>query len=105
MMDKAENAARLSSEEKRVLLARLLKAKGREYKPLSPSFAQQRLWFIDQLEPGTSAYNIRLGFSLKGKLDKAAFEESLNEILRRHESLRTSFSAVNGQPVQIIASR
>ena len=102
MMETAHNAGRLSSGEKRALLARLFRTKGREHRPFTLSFTQQRLWFMDQLEPGTSAYNIRLGFSLKGKLDVAALEQSINEIVRRHESLRTSFSAVNGQPVQII---
>jgi len=67
------------------------------------SFAQQRLWFFDQLEPGSSAYNISTGFRLTGPLDVAALERSLNEIVRRHEALRTSFAVVDGQPVQVIA--
>src|SRR5688572_3550828 len=98
MMETAQNASLLSSGEKRSLLARLLRTKGREHRPFALSFTQQRLWFMDQLEPGSSAYNIRLGFSLKGKLDVAAFEQSLNEIVRRHESLRTNFSEAGGQP-------
>ena len=55
------------------------------------SFAQQRLWFFDQLEPGLSAYNIPAAVRLKGPLNLAALERSLNEIVKRHESLRTTF--------------
>ncbi|MBN4003654.1 non-ribosomal peptide synthetase [Nostoc sp. LPT] len=68
------------------------------------SFAQQRLWFLDRLEPGNPAYNISLAVNLKGQLDISLLEQSLNEIIRRHETLRTTFTTVNGQPVQIIAS-
>ncbi|MGJ5628670.1 amino acid adenylation domain-containing protein [Nostoc sp. CALU 1950] len=68
------------------------------------SFAQQRLWFLDRLEPGNPAYNISLAVNLKGQLDIVLLEQSLNEIIRRHETLRTTFTTVNGQPVQIIAS-
>ncbi|MDQ1592736.1 MAG: hypothetical protein QOG71_3363 [Pyrinomonadaceae bacterium] len=68
-----------------------------------PSFAQQRLWFLDQLEPGSAAYNIPAAIRLRGKLDARALAESFNEVLRRHEVLRTSFATVDGQPVQRIA--
>jgi amino acid adenylation domain-containing protein len=67
------------------------------------SFAQQRLWFLDQLEPHSPLYNNPSAFRLKGWLDINALERSLNEIIRRHEALRTSFSMADGQPVQIIA--
>ncbi len=69
------------------------------------SFAQQRLWFIDQLDPGNSVYNFPVAVRLKGALNLAALEESLSEIVRRHEALRTTFSMVDGQPAQVIASR
>ncbi|MHC5762542.1 amino acid adenylation domain-containing protein [Nostoc sp.] len=69
----------------------------------SLSFAQQRLWFLDRLEPGNPAYNISLAVNLKGQLDISLLEQSLNEIIRRHETLRTTFTTANGQPVQIIA--
>ena len=69
------------------------------------SFAQQRLWFIDQLDPGNSVYNFPVAVRLKGALNLAALEQSLNEIVRRHEALRTTFSMVDGQPAQVIASR
>lgn len=67
------------------------------------SFAQQRLWFFDQLEPNSSAYNIQDAVRLAGRLDSRALEQTLSEIVRRHEVLRTSFPAVNGRPAQVIA--
>jgi thioesterase domain-containing protein len=67
------------------------------------SFAQERLWFLDQLEPGTAAYNIPFAFWITGPLNVSALERSLNEILQRHEALRTTFSSVEGKPVQVIA--
>jgi len=67
------------------------------------SFAQERLWFLDQLEPGTAAYNIPFTFWITGPLNVSALERSLNEILQRHEALRTTFSSVEGKPVQVIA--
>jgi amino acid adenylation domain-containing protein len=70
--------------------------------PQPLSFAQQRLWFLDQLEPGNTAYNIAGGFRLTGALEKIAVSHSLSEIVRRHEVLRTSFPLVNGRPVQSI---
>ncbi|HKS08031.1 MAG TPA: amino acid adenylation domain-containing protein [Pyrinomonadaceae bacterium] len=71
--------------------------------PVALSFAQQRLWFLDQLEPGLVAYNVPAAVRLVGKLDVAVLNWSLNEIVRRHESLRTTFDSVAGQPVQIVA--
>jgi amino acid adenylation domain-containing protein len=70
---------------------------------LALSFAQQRLWFFDQLEPGLSAYNIPAAVRLKGPLNLPALEQSLNEIIKRHESLRTTFGKVEGRPTQVIA--
>ncbi|ARV60166.1 hypothetical protein BZZ01_17390 [Nostocales cyanobacterium HT-58-2] len=67
------------------------------------SFAQQRLWFLDQLQTGNAAYNISAAVRLKGMLNIAALMQSLNEIVHRHEALRTTFTTVNAQPVQIIA--
>ncbi|MEQ8997811.1 MAG: amino acid adenylation domain-containing protein [Coleofasciculus sp. B1-GNL1-01] len=67
------------------------------------SFAQQRLWFLDQMEPGNPLYNIPRAVRLEGSLNVAALEQSFNEIVRRHEALRTTFKTVDGQPVQVIA--
>jgi amino acid adenylation domain-containing protein len=66
------------------------------------SFAQQRLWFIQQLEPESGAYNIPTAVRLRGALDLAALRQSLMEIARRHETLRTRFVSREGQPVQVI---
>ena len=66
------------------------------------SFAQQRLWFIDQLEPGKPIYNIPVALSIEGPLDAAVLALSLSEIVRRHESLRTIFPLRDGVPVQEI---
>ena len=71
--------------------------------PLPLSFAQQRLWFFDQLEPGSAAFNIHAGFRLEGALNPAALAQSLCEVVRRHEALRTSFSSDEGRPAQVIA--
>src|SRR5918999_131323 len=66
------------------------------------SFAQRRLWLIDQIEPGSGAYNIPCAVKLKGRLDVDALRRSLNEIVRRHEVLRTSLTTVDGEPCQQI---
>jgi amino acid adenylation domain-containing protein/FkbM family methyltransferase len=67
------------------------------------SFAQQRLWFIHQLSPESTIYNIPYAVRLTGDLDVAALEQAFVEIVRRHEVLRTTFSTVDGQPAQVIA--
>jgi amino acid adenylation domain-containing protein len=67
------------------------------------SFAQQRLWFLDQLFPGNTFYNVATALRLKGSLNASALEETFNEIVRRHEALRTTFRMLDGQPVQVIA--
>lgn len=67
------------------------------------SFAQQRLWFFDQLEPGSPTYNRPTLLHLQGRLDTAALEKSLNEIIHRHESVRTTFPSVDGRPRQVVS--
>jgi len=67
------------------------------------SFAQQRLWFLDQLEPGKSIYNVSSALRLHGPLDAEALRRSLEEIVRRHEALRTTFSTSETGPVQMIS--
>ncbi|PYV90774.1 MAG: non-ribosomal peptide synthetase, partial [Acidobacteria bacterium] len=66
------------------------------------SFAQQRLWFLAQLEPRSPAYNISSAIQIEGPLDNAALERSLTEMSRRHETLRTTFATEDATPVQII---
>src|SRR2546426_9165615 len=68
------------------------------------SFAQQRLWFLDQLEPGNPFYNVPRVAHLWGELHVPALESSLSEIVRRHAILRTTFQVLNGEPRQIIAT-
>lgn len=72
--------------------------------PLPLSYAQQRLWFLDQLEPGGAIYNLPIAFRLTGVLDVTALEKSLDAIIQRHDILRTIFPAQDGQPVQVILS-
>ncbi|HXA51330.1 MAG TPA: amino acid adenylation domain-containing protein, partial [Candidatus Acidoferrum sp.] len=68
------------------------------------SYAQQRLWFIDQLEPGTSLYNTTAMFRMKGQLKLEPLQQTIDEIVRRHEALRSTFPTVDGKPVQAIAA-
>ena len=70
----------------------------------SASYPQRGLWFLEQLSPGTSVYNVRWGIRLSSDVDVARLEWSINEIVRRHDSLRTAFRAVDGEPVQVVLS-
>ncbi|HET7114021.1 MAG TPA: amino acid adenylation domain-containing protein, partial [Pyrinomonadaceae bacterium] len=67
------------------------------------SFAQQRLWFLEQLEPGNSAYNMPIVLRIAGRLDVGALERSIQAVIDRHEVLRTSITNVSGNPVQVVA--
>ncbi len=78
----------------------ILPAGGHERVPLS--FAQQRLWILDQMEPGLTAYNLPLAVRLDGRLQREALRRSLGEIVRRHEALRTGFEWLDGVPVQAV---
>ena len=71
-------------------------------KPIPLSFAQERLWFLDQMEPGSVAYNVPLAIRLRGDLDVPALRQSLQAILQRHAVLRTRFASHQGDPVQIV---
>ncbi len=114
MSDLAKRIADLPPEKRALLLKRVSKSggatsqtkitpQGRESNSFPLSFAQRRLWFLDQLEPGNPLYNNPAAIRLKGPLDQTAFEKALNEIIGRHEILRTTFKTVDGQPVQVIA--
>ncbi|MGF1676308.1 MAG: amino acid adenylation domain-containing protein [Rivularia sp. (in: cyanobacteria)] len=102
--------------EKRALFERQLEQKGlkvdkatickrQNLNELPLSFAQQRLWFLHQLEPDTTAYNIAIAWRFTGNLDITLLIKSLNIIVERHEILRTSFVAVDGQPTQVIVPK
>ncbi len=101
------------SERKRELLEALLQEEGLEPQkdriprrandgPVPLSFAQQRLWFFDQWEPGSIVYNLPAALRLRGPLNVPALERAFNEIVRRHEALRTTFGLLDESPVQII---
>ncbi len=72
----------------------------RDFAPLS--FAQHQMWVIDQMTPGNPAYNLSIAYRLRGALEVAALEDSLNEVIKRHESLRTTFAVRDGEPLQFI---
>ncbi len=103
------------SPEQRKLFERRLQEKGlkrpqvqiipRRHTSEAPlSFAQQRLWFIQQLDPRNSSYNVPSALRLRGQLNVSVLEQTLNEIVRRHETLRTTFSTnADQQPIQIIS--
>jgi FkbH-like protein/FkbM family methyltransferase len=71
--------------------------------PLPLSFGQERLWMLNQFDPGNSAYHIPSAWRIQGPLDTTVLEQCINEVVRRHEILRTTFSAVEARPVQVIA--
>lgn len=89
-----------SSEEKRQQLARLLRKKAGQPKDHPPSYAQERLWFLDQLRPGDTSYNLVSTLHIAGTIDVPVLRKSLNEVVRRHDILRTVYPAVDGQVVQ-----
>ncbi|HEX2188729.1 MAG TPA: condensation domain-containing protein, partial [Longimicrobiaceae bacterium] len=113
MTDLSSRLERLSPA-KRLLLERLARTGPRSAAadpPLRPrerggpvplSFAQQRLWFLDRLEPGTALYNIPFVYRLYGAVDAAALEAALAGVARRHEALRTVFREEDGRPVQTV---
>ncbi|MEP6932459.1 MAG: amino acid adenylation domain-containing protein [Nitrospirota bacterium] len=70
--------------------------------PIPLSFAQQRLWILAQLDPDSAAYNIPIALRVLGPLDTVALQQSFDEVVRRHEVLRTTFKAINGEPIQVI---
>ncbi|WP_326595001.1 non-ribosomal peptide synthetase [Streptomyces sp. NBC_01803] len=99
----------LSAEQKRALLAERLRrqARGgeqpRRRRRFPASFSQQRLWFLDQLNPGSAAYNVPGALRVTGPLDVEIWRRCVNEIARRHEALRTTFAEADGEPVQVVA--
>ncbi len=72
------------------------------HQQLPLGLAQERLWFLNQLEPGNPFYNVAIAVRLTGQLNIVTLERSLNEVIRRHEALRTSFPDVSGRPIQVI---
>jgi amino acid adenylation domain-containing protein len=70
--------------------------------PVPLSFGQERLWFLEQLEPGQASYNVMAGYRLQGSLDVQALVRALNEVVVRHEVLRTAYILRNGHPMQVL---
>jgi amino acid adenylation domain-containing protein len=115
MSDKPFQGSKELSSEDRELLAYLLAEEGIESadeEPIRPrqsaedppqSFAQQRLWFLDQWNPGSAFYNVAGALRLSGELNVDALDRSLNEVVRRHEALRTTFTSDGERPVQVIS--
>jgi amino acid adenylation domain-containing protein len=110
-----QRIAELSSEKRALLQALVRKNKMADSRPsaiprrqpsnaLPLSYAQERLWFLDQLMPGNAFFNLTSAYRMKDHVEIAALERSLNEVVRRHESLRTTFQVVGGEPVQIVAA-
>ncbi|RKH56929.1 non-ribosomal peptide synthetase, partial [Corallococcus interemptor] len=95
-----ESLARRLEKAARAKVMAMGPERGNAAPPLS--FAQQRLWFIDQLEPGTALYNVPVAVRLEGTLRQDILERALREVTRRHEALRTTFAEENGQPIQVI---
>src|SRR5262249_20891655 len=120
-MDQQELARRIAELplEKRALLFEQLQKQKQHEAPLRPaiprasrapglfplSFAQQRLWFLTQYEPESPEYNVPQGFRITGPLSPALLGHTLEAIVARHEALRTTFKAVDGQPMQLVAER
>jgi hypothetical protein len=111
----ADRLARLSPEKRRLLERRLAgEGLGRDVTravarrdpddpgPFPLTYGMQRLWFVDRLAPGTTAYNIPFAGRLAGPLDPGALAAAFREVVRRHEVLRTTFPARDGRPVQAI---
>ena len=92
-----DNTARLPDESARQ--SEIPKRRDRQSAPLS--FAQRQMWVIDQMTPGNPAYNLWIGFRLRGRLDLRALEDSFNVVIKRHEALRTTFAVEDGEPLQI----
>ncbi|MEO6191436.1 MAG: condensation domain-containing protein, partial [Thermoanaerobaculia bacterium] len=113
-LDLQRRLAALTPEQRRLLELRRRQKEGadpsrprplprRPGEPLPLSFGQERLWFLDRMDPGSAAYNIPAHLRLAGDLDVPALKAALQEVVRRHEALRTTFAEGAGGPVQVIA--
>lgn len=91
------------SPEKRALLEKRLKQQGSSFNAFPLSFSQQRLWFLEQLEPGNAIYNLPSAVRLVGTLDLEVLSTCIHRIVQRHEILRTTFQTVNGEAMQVVA--
>jgi hypothetical protein len=98
----AAGLAQLSPSEKRALLARKLAEKRAAPQQFPTSYPQRRIWFLEQLLPGNTAYNVPGAVRVAGPLDLELWRRCTRLVAARHASLRTTFSAVDGEPVQLV---
>ena len=119
MKPAGDRLGHLSPEERALLYERLRRKKeleggdaakpapveprDRSLDPAPLSFAQQRLWFLDRLQPGDPVYNLPVAVTLTGGLDPGALRRALQAVVDRHESLRTTFGTAGSAPVQVVA--
>ncbi len=103
MSERAEITQRTGIDEKRERLAEMLEQRSTVARTYPLSFAQQRLWFLDQLNPGNPFYSIHQAMQLDFAVDRVVLSRALNEIVRRHDALRTTFRSVHGRPIQVVA--
>lgn len=98
--------SRLTPDEKRQLLQRLMAGQqASEKKNFRLSHAQERIWFVEQMQPGTGAYSIPVAIRLEGPLDRDRLRTCFDIVVQRHESLRTVFEVRDGEPFQVVASQ
>ncbi len=97
-MNAPKPSAQLTIEEKRARARELLLKKKSEAPPAVASFAQQRLWFLEQLNPGTANYNVSVVIRMRGTLNVEALTHSIQEVVRRHHVLRTTLASLDGVP-------
>ncbi|HET7229443.1 MAG TPA: amino acid adenylation domain-containing protein, partial [Longimicrobium sp.] len=110
MTEGSRRLADLTPEQRKLLALRLRMQKAKEAAPAQEreggvfplSFAQQRLWLLDRLEPGATVYNMAFARQLRGPVDVPALERALAELVRRHETLRTHIDMRDGEPVQVV---
>src|SRR6185369_3849104 len=101
---KALLASRIAAKTAPAQKTLVLRPRERNNSHCSLSYAQQRLWFLDELQPGLTAYNVPAAVRLRGSLDAGALARSLTEVVRRHEPLRSTFANIDGSPVQIVGA-
>ncbi|MEX2286658.1 MAG: amino acid adenylation domain-containing protein, partial [Planctomycetaceae bacterium] len=102
MSDQATSTVQRSPRDRRRQLEALLRKKAQKSRSFPLSFAQQRLWLLEQLDPGNPVYNIPLAIRLTGALNIDALNRTLNDVVARHESLRTRIAVTNDEPMQLV---
>jgi len=110
-----EKAIKLSAAKKKAFLEKRLQRRAKsetttliprraQHSPAPLTYAQEGVWYAEQLQPGNPTYNMPFAWRLYGPLDVAALERSLSAVIQRHESLRTHIELIDGQPMQVITN-